>query len=195
MAVSTYMIHALYLPLGYNRTEDGFCRFPLGSEDTGDITLADQAIEHFGISTNLLEFLPIPSRCGSSSESSPSPDGTEPTDSIPTSKEEAKEQNATDSFEDNYEIDMASPTIAHKTSTMGGPNSLFWESRNSSHHPFIVTRSQLVVVDETRPFKLTAFNAAYKRLKMSHVSYLPFPAVPPKYTCAHEARHLERTVF
>lgn len=107
------------------------------------MTLADQAIEHFGISTNLLEFLPIPSRCGSSAESSPSPNGTDPTDSLPTYEEVAKEQDATYSFEDNYEIDMASPATGHKSSTTG-PNANFWSRRNSSHHPFIVTRTLLM---------------------------------------------------
>lgn len=202
MAVSTYMIHALYIPLGYNRTEDGFCRFPLGSEDTGDITLPDQAIEHFGISTNLLEFHPIPSRCGPTTESSesPFPNGTEPSDSSTTSSEEAKAQETTDSFDEDDEIDVASPTIAPKASATGRPNGNFWTPRNSSHHPFIVTRSQLVVIDETRPFNLTAFNDAYKRMKMSHVGSRLF-SIPPentpptcKYTCTNESQRLERSV-
>ncbi|EIM87172.1 uncharacterized protein STEHIDRAFT_168004 [Stereum hirsutum FP-91666 SS1] len=146
--------------------------FPLGSEEIGDATLADQAIEHFGISTNLLEFHPIPSRCGPTTESSesPFPNGTEPSDPSTTSSEEAKTQETTDSYDDDDEIDIASPTIAPKASATGRPNTNFWTPRNSSHHPFIVTRSQLVVIDETRPFNLTAFNDAYKRMKMSHCS-------------------------
>lgn len=145
---------------GCDGTENGFSRFPLGSKETGDLTLADQAIEHFGISTNLLEFHPIPSRCGSPSEA----------DLHAASSEGAEALKATDSFDDDEEIDVASPTIAPQTSATGRPNGLFWTPRNSSYHPFIVTRSQLIVTDETRPFNLTSINEGYKRLKTSHVS-------------------------
>jgi hypothetical protein len=49
---------------------DSYFRFPLGTHERHRKTLADEALESFGVSTPLLQFHDVPSRCHSSDKGS-----------------------------------------------------------------------------------------------------------------------------
>lgn len=139
----------------------------MGAPNIGNRTLVDKAIDQIGVSTPLLEFHPLPSRCDTLDNMTQSlGEFQEPKDAATqiTSKSE-------ETYDDEIDMDeLSSPTPAPKVVGLEeGPN-ILWNAMNSSHHPFIVTRTQLVVVDETRPFDLKAFNNAYRNLKDLAVS-------------------------
>lgn len=138
--------------------------------------MADEALEHIGTSVTLVEFHPIPSRCNISLDPSLSDEDSTSSNVSADSLEEPKTQAISDTFDDDdddgvkYEV---RPIGTNKAAPNEGPNTL-WDLKNSSYHPFIVTRSQLVVIDETRPLDLKAVTEAFRRLRAVKVNlYLP----------------------
>ncbi|KAF5375938.1 hypothetical protein D9615_008271 [Tricholomella constricta] len=105
--------------------------FPLGSPDRGAKTIADKAVESFGVTVPLLQFHGIKSRCNDS--------GIEQDIS---EKEE----------DDSEERDMFGRPIVLESSLK-----TTWGKSALSHHPYIVTRTHIRVVDETTSFNRTAY--------------------------------------
>lgn len=122
-------------------------RFPLSSDDTSLArTLADEAVDSFGCSTPLVQFHEIYPRCAMSG-SSALLDAD-----IPTVEDVVNED------EDGPD-DQSKPERVLKTH----------DDDKLLSHPHIVTRSQLRVVEESRPFNLKAYNKAHKQLQATYV--------------------------
>ncbi|KAF5361491.1 hypothetical protein D9758_006202 [Tetrapyrgos nigripes] len=119
--------------------------FPMGSGYEREKTMADLALESFGLQAPLIQFHDIPSRCPST-PSNESKDGdmeTEP-------KTEAEEANMLVDVNGNFDIS----SFAKKM-----------KSSRTEKHPHITTWSQLRLVDETRIMNLEAYNKAHESLK------------------------------
>jgi len=145
--------------------------FPLGSPDRGNRTMADEALESFGITIPLIEFHEIPSRCSNSS-------GAENTPKEDSKAKEAAESKTLDDGDDNDDLEENEKAKSITQPKKGKPR-----------HPHVVTRcvlnilsllyttqsllylisTQLRVVDETHLFNRQAYNKAHKRLKASNV--------------------------
>ncbi|KAG5725148.1 hypothetical protein E4T56_gene10227 [Termitomyces sp. T112] len=95
--------------------------FPLGSSPMGGKTLADKAVERFGVSVPLLEFHNIRKRC----------------------------EDSEDNFYEDDDGSISSTT--HSKSPL-------------THHPYIVTRTQIRIVDETALFDRKAYIAKQRML-------------------------------
>src|SRR6202035_4755580 len=102
--------------------------FPLGSPERGDRTMADEALESFGITIPLIEFHEIPSRCSNSS-------GAENTPKEDSKIKEVAEPKTLDGDDDNDDLgenEKAKPVTPPKN---GKPR-----------HPHVVTRCVLNIL-------------------------------------------------
>ncbi|KAJ7619338.1 hypothetical protein FB45DRAFT_1033201 [Roridomyces roridus] len=115
--------------------------FPLGAENDTQISLADRAIDSFGISIPLLEFHEIGSRCGDPAASS-----------VEAATVTVKEMNEDDD-EDDEEEQIPVPAKAPVASAPAGiSNTVRYPEHAFKRHPFVVARTQIRVVDETHLF-------------------------------------------
>uniref|UniRef100_A0A0W0FRS2 Uncharacterized protein n=1 Tax=Moniliophthora roreri TaxID=221103 RepID=A0A0W0FRS2_MONRR len=115
--------------------------FPLNSSNPPDRKLQDRAIESFAISISLLSFHDTPSSCHDNT-------GTEISDDIFGSSEQDRFYGHSD-----YYGETDSPW--HKFGDL------------SRKHPFVVTRTQIRVSDETHLFNRKAYAKKHKELKAS----------------------------
>ncbi|KAG6825593.1 hypothetical protein H0H92_003163 [Tricholoma furcatifolium] len=126
--------------------------FPLGSQDIHEKTLVDNILESFAVSVPLLHFHGIQSQCASPthddsmtatiSDSEEEDDLSETPPSIPTS-----------------DIDPSFPPLE----TTNGTDPM-------KYHPYIVTRSQIRLLDEHRLYDWQAFVQAHRYLKETSVT-------------------------
>jgi hypothetical protein len=116
MAVSLYINPLLFL--GRLRPFIFLFRFPLGSSNQRNKTLADEALESFGVTIPLLQFNGVHSRCNTLDK------GT---------AEDEDEDNDSDDKED--EETSTNPT-GHATSALKRTNGL----PVLKHHPYVITR-------------------------------------------------------
>ncbi|RDB21767.1 hypothetical protein Hypma_011097 [Hypsizygus marmoreus] len=123
--------------------------FPLGSADRGDKTLADKAMESFGVSIPLIQFNGIQSQCMKSDDRDIAEDSTDD--------------------EDDIDIEDLSDPVVPKPKNPSVPSSLRTTNGQPSlkSHPYIVTRTQIRVVDETKLFQRKAYLKAHIKLKES----------------------------
>ena len=145
-------------------------RFPLGSDETGLArTLADEAVDSFGCSTPLVQFHEIYPRCAITG-SSALLDADIPTVKNPTNEDadDADDQSETErvlkTHSDDRLLSVPARKIEITDNDQGQPIYAY-----TVPHPHIVTRSQLRVVEETRPFNLKAYNKAHKELQAIYV--------------------------
>ncbi|KAJ6632547.1 hypothetical protein B0H10DRAFT_1977759 [Mycena sp. CBHHK59/15] len=120
--------------------------FPLGASDKGPPSLADRALDSFGISIPLLEFHETQSKCPAShnaGEPSQRPDS----DSI-----------ASDEQDDDEDDDAILPGIS---------NIAKYPEHALKRHPFLLTRTQIRAVDEVHIFNRKAYNKEHLQLKSS----------------------------
>ncbi|KAK0189982.1 hypothetical protein F5146DRAFT_646847 [Armillaria mellea] len=127
--------------------------FPLGASFHADKTLADLAVDSFGISVPLLQFSEIPSRCTNSSANlntsdqatTASQDTTATSNSVQTKPKQTEED-------------------THAYQTM---------------HPHVVTRTMLHVIDETHIFDKDAYDKAHQRLRSTSCGQYPGTSAKP----------------
>ncbi|KAF5370516.1 hypothetical protein D9615_010329 [Tricholomella constricta] len=131
--------------------------FPLGSQDHRNKSLAEQALESFGVSIPLVQFHGVKSRCVESandaSKGSTKPDGI-------VDDDDEKEED--DSDED--EKPTSSPSKPFNVSALSSLQVTDGKPALKTH-PYIVTRTQIRVLDETKLFNRKAYNKAHKTLK------------------------------
>ncbi|KAF7328888.1 hypothetical protein MVEN_02518500 [Mycena venus] len=123
-----------------------FWPFPLGTPYTGPQSIADRALDSFGISMPLLEFNEFPSKCATD-----------------TSKKKLDKDDDDDDESDDWTEDSDDRPVGRWAL---GVSDI---AKNPQHavkrHPFIVTRTQIRMVDETHIFNRKAFNREHNKLK------------------------------
>ncbi|KAJ7619341.1 hypothetical protein FB45DRAFT_1095422 [Roridomyces roridus] len=128
--------------------------FSLGAVDSGPQTVADRALDSFGLSMPLLEFHEIGSQCVNSSEPEP----------VSVEKEEQAQDDEEEEEDQPFKIDLGETLdgLPHLNMTLQfhGP-----EKTILKHHPFVVTRTQIRVVDETHIFNRKLYNQEHKKLR------------------------------
>ncbi|KAJ7021462.1 hypothetical protein C8F04DRAFT_1140897 [Mycena alexandri] len=127
--------------------------FPLGTFNTASPTMVDKALDSFGISIPLMEFHEIASKCGGSKVFKPKFDDDEAKGADEGDEDDEDDFNpVTADDEANWRFSAVSDI-----------------ARNPLHavnrHPFIVTRTQIRIVDEVRIFNRKAFNKEHNKLK------------------------------
>ncbi|KAJ6491584.1 hypothetical protein DFH09DRAFT_1377219 [Mycena vulgaris] len=126
--------------------------FPLGASDTGPQTIADKALDSFGISIPLLEFHEVRSKCNSSTPEISEKSGQQAEDEENDADEEEDES---DGIEDRGNDILAVSDIAKHP------------QHAVKRHPFVVTRTQIRIVDEVHIFNRKAYNKEHNKLKSS----------------------------
>ncbi|KAJ7207989.1 hypothetical protein GGX14DRAFT_634694 [Mycena pura] len=127
--------------------------FPLGSPDKGPQSVADKALDSFGISTSLLEFHELRTNCAKTRDSG------------------AIEKTATS--QDDYDEDWSDDDVEREFDETA--DELLRGIRMSDiakhldhavkRHPFVVTRTQIRIVDEDHIFNRNAYNKEHNKLK------------------------------
>ncbi|KAJ6537787.1 hypothetical protein B0H19DRAFT_1240499 [Mycena capillaripes] len=131
--------------------------FPLGAADNGQQSVADRALDSFGISMPLLEFHELGSKCASSSN--PETPSVE--------NEITHNQNDDDDDEDgDGEVQRQTVAKAHvATAPLGISDIALYPEHALKRHPFVVTRTQIRVVDETHIFNRKLYNKEHSKLR------------------------------
>ncbi|KAJ6558139.1 hypothetical protein B0H19DRAFT_1150066 [Mycena capillaripes] len=124
--------------------------FPLESPDKGPQSVTDRALDSFAISMPLLEFHEFRSKCAKSDDSK-------------NSGQKLDEEDNDDGDEADWvDIDDGNDFRGHSAAVSD-------IAKNPEHavkrHPFVVTRTQIRVVDEVHIFNRKAFNKEHKKLK------------------------------
>ncbi|KAF7360598.1 hypothetical protein MVEN_00791200 [Mycena venus] len=134
--------------------------FPLEAPDSGPPSLADRALDSFAISFPLLEFHEIGSKCANTSNLETSPEEEE---EIPI-KEKTDEDE--DDDEDDEEVQDRVKTKVNTTEpTRGWSDIQKFPEHVLKRHPFVVTRTQIRVVDETHIFNRKLYNKEHNKLR------------------------------
>ncbi|KAJ6588607.1 hypothetical protein B0H19DRAFT_212203 [Mycena capillaripes] len=127
--------------------------FPLGTPNEGPESLADRALDSFGISIPLLEFHELRSKCVNTSNTSNSE--TSPSETEVVNKDDDGED-AEDQEEDNNVPEVI-------------PSGVSDIERYPEHalkrHPFVVTRTQIRVVQEVRLYNRKAYTKEHNKLR------------------------------
>ncbi|KAF8205408.1 hypothetical protein K438DRAFT_1932226 [Mycena galopus ATCC 62051] len=131
--------------------------FPLEAVENTPQSVADRALDSFGISMSLLEFHPFGSKCAESPDvETPSDDSEDPM----ADKEIQKDDDEDDEKEENY---------VEEEDNSVGPLGVSDISKYPEHalkrHPFVVTRTQIRVVDETHVFNRKLYNKEHNKLR------------------------------
>ncbi|KAJ6495455.1 hypothetical protein C8R45DRAFT_1095087 [Mycena sanguinolenta] len=126
--------------------------FPLGSTDNGPQSIADRALDSLGISIPLLEFHEFGSKCTES----------EPILDTNSADEDALSDGNNDDDEDEEHEEV-------EKDTTGGPPSvsdiLKYPEHALKRHPYVMTRTQIRVVDETHIFNRKLYNREHNKLR------------------------------
>ncbi|KAJ7619364.1 hypothetical protein FB45DRAFT_1007031 [Roridomyces roridus] len=129
--------------------------FPLGAMDRGPEfkSVADRALDSFGFSMPLLEFHEIASQCANSAEAEPA--------SVKGKQSADEDQHGEDDQAVKIALGETSNGVPHFNVTLkvDDPN-----KRILKQHPFVVTRTQIRVVDETHIFNRKLYNQEHKKL-------------------------------
>ncbi|GLB42810.1 hypothetical protein LshimejAT787_1202590 [Lyophyllum shimeji] len=130
--------------------------FPLGSQDLREKSLADKALESFGVSIPLLEFHGVQSRCTAA-------DGNSTAASV-----DANENSYDEEEEDELEEETLAPDpVPSKAAKATAPRSSLEKTGGKPvlrSHPYIVTRTQIRVLDEVNLLNRQAYQKAHKKL-------------------------------
>ncbi|KAF7290584.1 hypothetical protein MIND_01298500 [Mycena indigotica] len=126
--------------------------FPLGSPHMEDPGVIDLAIDSFGISMPLLEFHEYRrNQCGDATI------------------HESKDLETDIDLDDDIDSAEDDPEAAPRSRLRFPPVSDIkkYPSHSVERHPFVITRTQIRIVDETHIFNRKAFNKEHNRLKAS----------------------------
>ena len=150
-------------------------KFPLGFLDHGERTLVDKAVDLFGFSIPLLEFHEVQEQVSERlSFMENTTYGHIPHDPT-TSQTKERDGNDDDDEDEDDDKSFSQVSIPQPSSTPV-----------YKRHPYVVTRTQLRIVDETTLFNRTVYNKAHRELK-SRACTLGLPNVKPRRRfCARE---------
>ncbi|KAJ7485154.1 hypothetical protein B0H11DRAFT_2018308 [Mycena galericulata] len=143
--------------------------FPLGALNVGSQSVADRALDSFGVSIPLLEFHEIQSKC-------------------PNENTESRLQHVDDDQEDEED----DGDVSEDEDPFGGFGVARSDVAKNPQHavkraPFVVTRTQLRVVDETHIFNRKAYNKEHNRLRSASCGQ--DMAATPDYNLCHRSYH------
>ncbi|KAJ7471940.1 hypothetical protein FB451DRAFT_1251471 [Mycena latifolia] len=127
--------------------------FPLGTSNNGPQNVADRALDSFGLSMPLLEFHEIRSKCTNDSESTISRDSGQHVE------DKDKDADDDDDYDEPEEIDGRGHDISVVSDMTKYPQHAV------KRHPFVVTRTQIRIVDEVHIFNRKAYNKEHNKLK------------------------------
>ncbi|KAJ6562522.1 hypothetical protein B0H19DRAFT_1248232 [Mycena capillaripes] len=125
--------------------------FPLGTSDNRSQSLADRALDSFAISMPLLEFHEFRSKCATASSREKS-----------ASSEEVVIKQSDDDEEDQVEKHVV------QVIPSGVSDITKYPEHAVKRHPFVVTRTQIRVVDEVHIFNRKAYNREHEMLRRSY---------------------------
>ncbi|KAF7360594.1 hypothetical protein MVEN_00790800 [Mycena venus] len=134
--------------------------FPLEAPDSGPPSLADRALDSFAISFPLLEFHEIGSKCANTSNLGTSPEEEE---EIPI--EEKADEDEDDDEDDEEAQDRVKAKVNTTEPTRGWSDIRKFPEHALKRHPFVVTRTQIRVVDETHIFNRKLYNKEHNKLR------------------------------
>ncbi|KAJ7119545.1 hypothetical protein C8R44DRAFT_921775 [Mycena epipterygia] len=123
--------------------------FPLGTSSENPKVMADRALDSFGISIPLLEFHEIHSKCTNNSDSEIPKLSSQ---QIEDEENDAEEGDEDEAVGNGVEVKGVSDIVKHPQHAV-------------KRHPFVVTRTQLRVVDETHIFNRKAYNKEHDKLR------------------------------
>ncbi|KAJ7119609.1 hypothetical protein C8R44DRAFT_788507 [Mycena epipterygia] len=123
--------------------------FPLGASSSGLPNVIDRALDSFGISIPLLEFHEIRSKCANGSDSKISQLSNQKVNDEDYDDEEDPEDEADGNDDDTWGVSNIAKNPQHAV----------------KRHPFVVTRTQIRVVDETHIFNRKAYNKEHNKLR------------------------------
>ncbi|KAF9466790.1 hypothetical protein BDZ94DRAFT_1319290 [Collybia nuda] len=165
--------------------------FPLGSSNRSAKTLVDEAIETFGISIPLLEFHDIKSQClrpekttgeETLSEEHTTIDGTAMSVAIDIEDDDESDDqdNKKEGVKDRVGEDTKSlyNKVSRKTILYGTKGRPVLEN-----HPYVTTRTQIRVVDQTKLFNRKAYLKAHRQLRKTSCGQSVLGVQPSRYMC------------
>ncbi|KAJ7262642.1 hypothetical protein B0H12DRAFT_1231091 [Mycena haematopus] len=121
--------------------------FPLGTSFTGPQSVVDKGVDSFGISMPLLEFHEFRSKCAKKSDSD-------------------QQLNLEDNDDDDDETEGWAEHSRVPGHFYGGVSDIARNPQDAvMRHPFVLTRTQIRVVDEVHIFNRKAFNKEHNKLK------------------------------
>ncbi|KAF7344401.1 hypothetical protein MSAN_01921300 [Mycena sanguinolenta] len=123
--------------------------FPLGAADNGPQGVADQALDSFGISMPLLEFHEFRSKCAE----------------LPISQPVSAQHKDPVSAEKNQHGGEYEGQNQDRDADQGISDILKYPEHAVKRHPFVLTRTQIQVVDETHIFNRELYDAAHFDLR------------------------------
>ncbi|KAJ6588605.1 hypothetical protein B0H19DRAFT_1100250 [Mycena capillaripes] len=126
--------------------------FPLGTPNDGPQSLADKALDSFGISMPLLEFHEFRSKCANVSNSETSPI---PSETVVINKDD-EDEDAEDHADDNNVAEVI---------PLGVSDIKRYPEHVVKRHPFVVTRTQIRVVHEVHLFNRKAYTKEHNKLR------------------------------
>ncbi|KAF8063485.1 hypothetical protein FPV67DRAFT_246768 [Lyophyllum atratum] len=142
--------------------------FPLGSNDLGEKTLVDKALESFGASVPLVQFHGVQSRCTAGG-----------------GKTEVQDNSDDEEEEEDLEEEPETPVKRSKR-PKNAPSIPPLEITDGKsvlkYHPYIVTRTQIRILDENRLFERKAYQKAHKKLGETACGQ-EFLVRPNRYFC------------
>ncbi|KAJ7666901.1 hypothetical protein DFH06DRAFT_1185007 [Mycena polygramma] len=125
--------------------------FPLGAADKGPQSVADRALDSFGISMPLLEFHEFPTKCDKQ--------GHLKSSTLELDDEDMDDVDEAEKYEETVEGGHGPGVVVSDV------------ARHPEHavkrHPFIVTRTQIRVVDEVHILNRKAYNKEHNKLKLT----------------------------
>ncbi|KAJ7245094.1 hypothetical protein C8J57DRAFT_1524589 [Mycena rebaudengoi] len=134
--------------------------FPLGAADSRPQSVADRALDSFGISMPLLEFHEVGSRCANSTNPETSSVENEIT------QERSDDDDDDDEDGEGKEIQRKAVAKVHTaTAPLGVSDITQFPEHALKRHPFVVTRTQIRVVDETQIFNRKLYNREHYKLR------------------------------
>ncbi|KAJ7675487.1 hypothetical protein B0H17DRAFT_1207672 [Mycena rosella] len=138
--------------------------FPLGAADEVPQKVADRALDSFAISISLLEFHEIRSKCANDSNSNIS------LEDHAGKQVEGKNHDAEEG-EEPEELENTESEVADNSfnGTPGVSDIAKHPEHAVKRHPFVVTRTQIRIVEETHIFNRKAYNKEHNKLKSTSV--------------------------
>jgi len=108
-------------------------RFPLGSNDLHEKTLADKSLESFGVSVPLVQFHGVQSRCTAGGDNTEAQDNSD------------DEQEQEEDFEEELETPVK-PSKRPKKASLTPPLDITDGKPVLKNHPYIVTRYDCTII-------------------------------------------------
>ncbi|KAG6826501.1 hypothetical protein H0H92_015574 [Tricholoma furcatifolium] len=147
--------YSSWIPSFINKYPARSWPFPLGSTDVRNRTLADEAIDSFGVTVPLLQFHNTPKKCQDT--------------------------------EDDVYLEEKEGEPVPSTTEFRSP---------LTHHPYIVTRTQILVVDETMPLDRKAYLQKHRWVKQVSCSQQRtlFPSIHDCDRTYNDVGHIETSM-